>query len=102
MDFDEHYVKTILPERPEDSHKGTFGHVLNIAGCANYSGAAYFSSVAALKIGCGRSTLASVQSVISAVAALTPDVILMLLAETREKTISQRALRNKLSIELNK
>lgn len=93
MDFDEHYIKSILPERPEDSHKGTFGHVLNIAGCGNYSGAAYFSSVAALKVGCGRSTLASVQTVLSAVAALSPDVILKPLAETREKTICARAIK---------
>jgi len=93
MDFDEHYVKTILPQRPQDSHKGTFGHVLNISGCGNYSGAAYFSSIAPLKVGCGRSTLASVTNVLSAVSALSPDVILLPLQETRENAISSRALK---------
>ena len=93
MDFDVEYVKTLLPTRPEDSHKGVFGHVLTIAGCRNYSGAAYFSSVAALRVGCGRSTLATVPAVLASVAALSPDVILIPLDETREKTISSRSVK---------
>ena len=48
--FDEKYVKTLLPKRLENSHKGTFGHVLNIAGSEFYTGAAFFSSVAPLKV----------------------------------------------------
>lgn len=76
MNYDERYIKNLLPKRPEDSHKGTFGHVLNIAGSGFYSGAAYFSSLAPLKVGAGRSTLASVEFVLSAVAALSPDIIL--------------------------
>lgn len=91
--FNNDYFKNLLPKRPENSHKGTFGSVLNIAGSGFYSGAAYFSSVAPLKVGCGRSTLASVRSVLNAVSSLSPDVILMPLAETREKTFSPRARR---------
>lgn len=93
MDYNENYVKKILPNRPADSHKGTFGHVLNIAGSGFYAGAAYFSSLAPLKVGCGRSTLASVQSVLSSVSSLTPDVILMPLEETKDKTISANAIK---------
>ena len=26
------FIQTILPKRAQNSHKGTFGHVLNIAG----------------------------------------------------------------------
>ena len=85
-DFDENYIKKLLPERAEDSHKGTFGHVLNIAGSGFYSGAAYFSSMASLKVGCGRSTLASGNTVITAVSALSPDIILLPLEETTSKT----------------
>lgn len=76
MNLNEEYVKNLLPKRPEDANKGTFGHVLNIAGSGFYSGAAYFSSVAPLKIGAGRSTLASVQSVLNSVASMCPDIIL--------------------------
>lgn len=93
MNYNENYVKKLLPKRPLDSHKGTFGHVLNIAGSGFYIGAAYLSSLAPLKVGCGRSTLASVQSVLSSVSSLTPDVILMPLEETKEKTISANAIK---------
>ncbi|MFA7659222.1 MAG: NAD(P)H-hydrate dehydratase [Candidatus Gastranaerophilaceae bacterium] len=77
MIYNKEYFKNILPKRPENSHKGTFGHVLNIAGSEFYRGAAYFSSVAPLKVGCGRVTLASEATALQAVASLNPDVILM-------------------------
>lgn len=93
MDFDKNYFKNLLPSRPENSHKGTFGHVLNIAGSGFYSGAAYFSSVAQLRVGCGRSTLASCPTALKAVAAISPDIILLPLDETKEKTISEKAIR---------
>jgi len=90
MSYDLDYFKSILPKRPKDAHKGTFGHVLNIAGSGFYIGAAYFSSVAALKMGCGKLTLASVESVIRAVSSLTPDVIFMPLSD--DKTITKTAI----------
>ena len=31
-----------MPTRPQESNKGTFGKILNIAGCDNYIGAATF------------------------------------------------------------
>jgi len=76
MDYSEQYIKNLLPKRPEDSHKGTFGSVLNIAGSQFYSGAAFFSSISPLKVGCGKSTLASVETVLRSVSALSPDIIL--------------------------
>lgn len=93
MNYNENYVKKLLPKRYLDSHKGTFGHVLNIAGSGFYTGAAYLSSLSPLKMGCGRSTLASVQSVLGSVSSLTPDVILMPLEETKDKTISANAIK---------
>lgn len=93
MDLDENNIKKLLPKRPEVSHKGTFGHVLNIAGSSFYSGAAYFSSLAPLKVGCGRSTLASTESVCKAVSSLCPDIILMPLDEGRDKTVSPSSIK---------
>ena len=93
MDFNENYVKKLLPKRPENSHKGTFGHVLNIAGSGFYSGAAYFSSIAPLKVGCGKSTLASCETVIKTVSTLSPDIIFLPLDETNLKTISHKAIK---------
>lgn len=76
MILNQEYFKQILPKRPKDSHKGTFGHVLNIAGSEYYPGAAYFSSVSALKVGCGLGTLASKAAALQAAALKSPDLIL--------------------------
>lgn len=93
MNIDENYVKNLLPKRPKDSHKRTFGSALNIAGSGFYIGAAYFSSISALKVGCGLATLASAEIVLSAVSTLSPDIILMPLEETKSKTISPKAIK---------
>ena len=64
-----------LPQRIEESNKSTFGRVLNIAGSDYMSGAAYLSSVSALKIGCGYCFLCSTDRAIDAVAAKTSNVV---------------------------
>jgi len=64
-----------LPKRLEYSNKGTFGRVLNISGSDYMPGAAYLSSVSALKIGCGYCFLCSTEKVISSVAAQTQNVV---------------------------
>lgn len=66
-----------LPERVENSHKGTYGRVLNLAGSDYMPGAAYLSSVAALKIGCGYCFLCSTDRVIDAVAAQTQNIVFL-------------------------
>lgn len=77
MEYNSKQVKFLLPLRQKNSHKGTFGHVLNIAGSEFYTGAAYFSSVSALKVGCGLVTLASMPNVLNTVGMLSPDIIFM-------------------------
>ena len=62
-----------MPKRPENSNKATFGKVLNIAGSQNYIGAAYFSSMAALRTGAGLVTLAA------------PDIIIPILASKMQE-----------------
>ncbi len=42
-----------LPERDMDSHKGTFGTAMVVAGSVNYTGAAYLAASAAYRIGAG-------------------------------------------------
>lgn len=87
MTYDKNYIKNLLPKRPENSHKGTFGHVLNIAGSDSYTGAAYFSSISALKVGCGLVTLSSAETVRSTVSALCPDIILIPLNKIKKENI---------------
>ncbi|MDD6092820.1 NAD(P)H-hydrate dehydratase [Hallerella succinigenes] len=64
-----------LPFRPSDSNKFTFGNVLNMAGSLNYRGAAYLSSVSALRVGAGYVTLAAIPPVIESVASQLPDAV---------------------------
>jgi NAD(P)H-hydrate epimerase len=64
-----------LPRRFEESNKSTYGRVLNFAGSDYMPGAAYLSSVSALKVGCGYCFLCSTGRVIDAVAAQTQNVV---------------------------
>lgn len=65
----------VLPKRIKNSNKSTYGNVLNIAGSPNYTGAAYLSSISALKVGAGYVTLASTPNVINAISSMTPDIV---------------------------
>jgi ADP-dependent NAD(P)H-hydrate dehydratase / NAD(P)H-hydrate epimerase len=55
---DDTLVEGILPERPDDSHKGTFGTALIAAGSVNYTGAALLAGRSAYRIGAGLVTMA--------------------------------------------
>jgi hydroxyethylthiazole kinase-like uncharacterized protein yjeF len=43
----------VLPERPGDAHKGTFGTVVVLAGSLGFTGAAYLAATAAARTGAG-------------------------------------------------
>jgi len=51
-------VRAILPRRPRNAHKGTFGRAFVAAGSVNYTGAAYLAGAAAYRLGAGLVTLA--------------------------------------------
>lgn len=51
-------VKKALPDRPSDSNKGTFGHLLSICGSMNMPGAAVLAASAAVRMGAGLVTAA--------------------------------------------
>ena len=64
-----------IPERVEDSHKGTYGKVLITAGSRQYRGAAALCTEGALRTGAGIVTLASVEEVFSTVLPRMPEAI---------------------------
>ncbi len=66
-------VISLLPERADDSHKGSHGTLLSICGSSMYRGAAVLSSLGALRCGVGILRLCSVEGVISVVAARLPE-----------------------------
>ena len=51
------WIQSLLPKRPMDGHKGTFGKVMVVAGSSNYTGAAYLAASAATRVGAGLVTL---------------------------------------------
>ncbi len=51
-------VRRLLPARPLDSNKGSFGRVLLFCGSPPYPGSAYLAGSAALRVGAGLVTLA--------------------------------------------
>ena len=65
----------LLPDRPQDGHKGTFGRVLIIGGSIGMSGAVCLSSVSALRSGSGLVTAAIPRSIQMTVAAYEPCVM---------------------------
>ncbi len=67
-------TSSTLPTRSLDAHKGTYGRVLVIAGSARFRGAAMLPCAGALRSGAGHVTLAAIESVVAATAALTPSV----------------------------
>lgn len=46
-------VLSILPDRPQDAHKGDFGKLLLLCGSKGYTGAAYLAAMGALRAGAG-------------------------------------------------
>jgi ADP-dependent NAD(P)H-hydrate dehydratase / NAD(P)H-hydrate epimerase len=52
-------LKSLLPKRPKDAHKGMFGHVLVIGGDYGMMGAVRIAGEAALGVGAGIVTIAS-------------------------------------------
>lgn len=69
----------LLPARPMDSHKGTFGKAMIVAGSLNYTGAAYLAAHAAYRVGCGLVTVAAPQIIIPTLAGMLPEATWLLL-----------------------
>jgi NAD(P)H-hydrate epimerase len=72
-------VRSILPERPLDAHKGTFGTVLVIGGSVNYTGAPLLAGKAAYRVGAGLVTLAVPTPLHDALAGQFPEATWLLL-----------------------
>lgn len=73
------WVGQILPKRSINSHKGTFGKTMIVAGSSNYTGAAYLAGAAAYRIGTGLVTIAAPQTIIPILASLLPEATWVLM-----------------------
>ena len=87
-----------LPPRPADSHKGSFGHVLVVAGSRGKSGAAALAAAGAARIGAGLVTIACPESAHAAIAAHSAEAMSAALPETPAGALSLEAEREILAL----
>ena len=80
-------VRPLVPVRKPDSHKGTYGHVLVIAGSRGKTGAAILASRACMRAGAGLTTLAAPRSLNNIFAGAMIEVMTEPLRETTDEEI---------------
>lgn len=85
-------MEKLFSPRPQDAHKGDYGHVFVLAGSAGLTGAAYLAASAALLSGSGLVTLGIPQSLNVILATKLTEVMTLPLPETGEMTLSLKAL----------
>jgi hydroxyethylthiazole kinase-like uncharacterized protein yjeF len=83
-----------LAEKPRDvnSNKGKFGHVLVVGGSYGKAGAPSMSSLACLRAGAGLVTAAVPKSIMDTVARITPELMMVPLAEGTKGAVSFKNL----------
>jgi NAD(P)H-hydrate epimerase len=84
-------MAALLQARPEDSHKGTYGHVLIIAGGLGKTGAGALASMAALRAGAGLATFALPKSLNAAMEAKLTEVMTLPLPEVGQGLLGAEA-----------
>jgi NAD(P)H-hydrate epimerase len=90
--FTKESAAACLPPRPREGHKGTFGHVLVVAGSSGKSGAAMLTSRAALRTGAGLTMLACPDSVLHSGEEKPAEIMTLSLPQTPEHTLAAQAL----------
>ncbi len=76
---DEEIIRGILPARPRDAHKGTFGTVMVVGGSVNYTGAPLLAGKAAYRVGAGLVSLAVPTPLYAPLAGQFPEATWLLL-----------------------
>lgn len=81
----------LVADRPAESNKGSYGHVLVVGGSLGKAGAAAMAGMSALRVGAGLSTVATAKSVLPTVAGFYPELMTVPLPETEGGTIAMSA-----------
>jgi NAD(P)H-hydrate epimerase len=84
-------VRELLPKRPKNANKGTFGRVLVVSGSINYIGAAYLACSGATRVGAGLVTLATPKSLQPILAAKLTEVTYAPLPEAAPGIVHPKA-----------
>lgn len=86
------YAALLVPPRPPDSHKGTYGRVLVVAGAPGTTGAASLTALGALRGGAGLVTVATPRSVYPVVATQLTEALVRPLPSGDDEGISAEAV----------
>ncbi len=86
-------LRTLLPERPADSHKDQFGRVMVVAGSYLYPGAAWLTARAATRSGVGVVTLACPRSIYGGTIAALHEATYLPLPEGEPGALSTDAVK---------
>jgi len=87
-----------FPERTPESHKGTYGHLLIVAGSIGKTGAAVLAATGALRSGVGLVTVATPVNALPLVAAGRPEVMTEPIPVTAAGNLSREACDRVLSL----
>ena len=81
---DDSFLRAHLPRRAPDANKGSYGKVLVIGGCIDYSGAPTLAAEAAYRVGAGLVTLAVPRNIQSTAAMLCREATFLTLHGTTD------------------
>jgi NAD(P)H-hydrate epimerase len=87
----DNWARQVLPGRPVDANKGSFGQVLVVAGSINYIGAAYLACSGATRVGAGLVTLATASSLVPVLAAKLTETTYLPLPESTPGIVADEA-----------
>lgn len=85
-------ARALLPERPEDGHKGTFGHVFVVGGARGFTGAVVMAAMGAARSGAGLVTVGVPRAVGDVVASHMVVAMTLMLESTPTESIAREAL----------
>lgn len=89
--FERSDAVALLPKRPKNSHKGTFGHVLLIAGSKGKTGAALMAARSCLRSGAGLVTIGMPESLVTAFQSRVTEEMILPLPDKGNGTLSSDA-----------
>ncbi|HET9706211.1 MAG TPA: NAD(P)H-hydrate dehydratase [Vicinamibacterales bacterium] len=92
-------MRTLIPPRAPDAHKGDFGRVLVVAGSMGKAGAAVLCAQGAMRAGAGLVTVASPRSCQPTIAAHAAEYMTEGLDETADGTVGRGAVERVLAID---
>jgi hydroxyethylthiazole kinase-like uncharacterized protein yjeF len=81
----------LLPDRPKDAHKGTFGIAVVLAGSLGFTGAAYLAATAAARTGAGLVRLLVASTIYPILAAKCTEVMATPVAEVAPGAVGHAA-----------